>query len=225
MIYRVPDVPDPQAFQDTAEIYTRSGIGNRVGFGSRPGIVVVDLQNGFTDASCPVGGDLDHVVAATQRALAAARAGGLPVAFTVIAFQEGTLDAEPWLRKMPGLRELVEGTKWCDVDARLEQRPDELVVHKRAASGFFGTHLASFLASSGVDTLIVTGCVTSGCVRATVIDAVSHGYRVIVPRECVGDRAEGPHEWNLFDIDAKYADVEPLDRVLERLGTAVEVAG
>ncbi len=225
MIYAMSDVPSPQKFQDTAEIYTRSGIGNRMGFGDRAGIVVVDLQNGFTDASCPVGGNLDHVVAATRRVLAAARAGGLPVAFTVIAFQEGTLEGEPWLRKMPGLRELVEGTKWCDVDARLEPRPEELVVHKRAASAFFGTHLASFLAASGVDTLIVTGCVTSGCVRATVIDAVSYGYRAIVPRECVGDRAQGPHEWNLFDIDAKYADVEPLERVLEQLGAAVEVAG
>jgi maleamate amidohydrolase len=215
---------DVSTFGDTAEIYSRSGIGNRVGFGGRAAVVVVDLQNGFTDASCPVGGDLDAVVAATRRLLDAARGLGLPVAFTAIAFQEGTLDAEPWLRKMPGLRELVEGTTWCQIDSRLEPRPGELIVRKRAASGFFGTSLASFLASADVDTLVVTGCVTSGCVRATVIDAVSNGYRTIVPEECVGDRAQGPHEWNLFDIDAKYADVEPLDRVLEQLGAKLAVA-
>jgi maleamate amidohydrolase len=211
-------------FGDAAEIYSRSGIGNRVGFGRRAAVVVVDLQNGFTDPACPVGGDLDEVVAATGRVLEVARSRGLPVAFTVIAFQPGTLDAEPWLRKMPGLRELVEGTKWCEIDPRLDPRPDELVVRKRAASGFFGTPLATFLAASDVDTVVVTGCVTSGCVRATVIDAVSHGYRTIVPEECVGDRAQGPHEWNLFDIAAKYADVEPVERVLDQLGAAVEVA-
>jgi maleamate amidohydrolase len=212
-------------FGDAAQIYSRSGIGNRVGFGRRAAVVVVDLQNGFTDPSCSVGGDLDAVVEATRRLLDVARDQGLPIAFTAIAFQEGTLDSEPWLRKMPGLRELVEGTTWCEIDGRLDPRPEEFVVRKRAASGFFGTHLATFLAASDVDTLVVTGCVTSGCVRATVIDAVSYGYRTVVPEECVGDRAQGPHEWNLFDIDAKYADVEPLERVLARLGAAVQVAG
>jgi maleamate amidohydrolase len=211
-------------FGEAAEIYSRSGIGNRVGYGRRAAVVVVDLQNGFTDPACPVGGDLDAVVEATRTMLDVARGQGLPIAFTAIAFQQGTLDAEPWLRKMPGLRELVEGTKWCEIDPRLDPRPDELVVRKRAASGFFGTHLATFLAASDVDTLVVTGCVTSGCVRATVIDAVSHGYRTIVPEECVGDRAQGPHEWNLFDIDAKYADVEPLERVLGQLSAKVAVA-
>jgi len=224
MIYGVSEGTNQPAFEDAAEIYSRSGIGNRAGFGRRSAVVVVDLQNGFTDPACPVGGDLDAVVEATGRLLGAARGLGLPIAFTAIAFQEGTLDSEPWLRKMPGLREFVEGTKWCEIDSRLEARPGELVVHKRAASGFFGTALATFLAASDVDTVIVAGCVTSGCVRATAIDAVSHGYRTIVPEECVGDRAKGPHEWNLFDIDAKYADVEPLERVLEQLGARVEVA-
>ena len=217
-------MPSVTTFEHAAHIYSRSGIGNRVGYGGRAGVVVVDLQNGFTDPACSVGGDLDAVVGATRGLLAAARGAGLPVAFTAIAFQEGTLDQEPWLRKMPGLRELVEGTKWCEIDGRLDPRPEELIVRKRAASGFFGTHLASFLAASAVDRLVVAGCVTSGCVRATVVDAVSHGYRTIVPEECVGDRAQGPHEWNLFDIDAKYADVEPLERVLEQLGAKIPVA-
>ena len=123
---------------------------------------------------------------------------------------------------MPGLRELVEGSRWCEIDERVRPEPDEPVFRKRAASGFFGTPLAPFLAAGGCDTLVVTGCVTSGCVRATAIDAVSHGYRTIVPRECVGDRAQGPHEWNLFDIDSKYADVEPLEGVLAALDGQVE---
>jgi maleamate amidohydrolase len=126
---------------------------------------------------------------------------------------------------MPGLGALVEGSHWCEIDARVRPREAEPVWVKRASSAFFSTPLQTFLIGHGVDTLIVTGCVTSGCVRATVVDAVSYGYRVVVPEECVGDRAEGPHAWNLFDIDSKYADVEPLARVLEALRAPAAVAG
>jgi maleamate amidohydrolase len=118
---------------------------------------------------------------------------------------------------MPGLALLVEGTRWCEIDERVKPARGEPVWTKRASSAFFSTPLQTFLVGARVDTLIVTGCVTSGCIRATVVDAVSLGYRTIVPAECVGDRAAGPHAWNLFDIDAKYADVEPLERVVEQL--------
>ena len=206
-------------------IYSQSGIGSRTGFGLRPALVVVDLQNGFTDPACPVGGDLTDVLEATARLLEVARGRGIPVAYTAVGFHATGSDGAAWLRKMPGLAGLVAGAHWCEIDPRVQPREDEPVWVKRASSAFFSTPLQTFLIGHGVDTLIVTGCVTSGCVRATVVDAVSYGYRVIVPEECVGDRADGPHTWNLFDIDSKYGDVEPLARVLEALQAPAAVAG
>ncbi|MDX6512046.1 MAG: hypothetical protein QOE36_1550 [Gaiellaceae bacterium] len=202
---------------DALEVYERSGIGRRVGFGERAAVVVVDLQNGFTDPASPVGDNLDAVTSATARLLDVARALELPVAFTAVGFHQSHRDGETWLRKMPGLAVLVEGTHWCEIDERVKPGAGEPVWTKRGSSAFFGTPLQTFLVGARVDTLVVVGCVTSGCVRATVVDAVSLGYRTIVPEECVGDRAAGPHAWNLFDIDAKYADVEPLARVIEEL--------
>jgi maleamate amidohydrolase len=201
------------------EIYQRSGIGSRVGFGGRPALLIVDFQRGFTDPTCPVGGELSREIAATKTLLDAFRTKSLPVAFTAVGFDASGADGATWLRKMPGLAVLVENTPWCEIDERLKRQLGEPVWTKRASSAFFGTPILPFLTAFCVDTLIVTGCVTSGCIRATTIDAVSFGYRTIVPRECVGDRAEGPHKWNLFDIDAKYADVEPLSTVLEYVGS------
>jgi nicotinamidase-related amidase len=198
----------------TAEVYERSGIGHRVGFGGRPALVVVDLQNGFTDPGCAVGGDLDDVVSATAGLLEEAREARLPIAFTAVGFTRAESESSTWLRKMPGLGVLEVGSQWCSIDERVAPRPEEPVYVKRASSAFFGTPLLAYLNSARVDTAIVVGCVTSGCVRATTIDAVSWGFRPIVPEECVGDRAEVPHATNLFDIDAKYADVVPLADVI-----------
>jgi nicotinamidase-related amidase len=199
--------------------YRRRGIGSRVGYGSRPALLIVDFQRGFTDAGCPVGGDLSAEIAATKTLLDAARRKALPIAFTAVAFDASGADGATWLRKMPGLAVLVEKTSWCEIDERIKPRPGEPVWIKRGSSAFFGTPILPFLIAARVDTLIVTGCVTSGCIRATTVDAVSFGYRTIVPSECVGDRAEGPHRWNLFDIDAKYADVEPLSLVLAHINS------
>jgi nicotinamidase-related amidase len=118
---------------------------------------------------------------------------------------------------MPGLRSLISGTRMCDIDGRVEPIADEPVFEKQAASAFFGTSLVSYLVGAGVDTVVVSGCVTSGCVRASVVDAISWGFRTIVPEECVGDRAAGPHTWSLFDMDSKYGDVEPLEDVIASL--------
>ena len=199
------------------EIYSRSGIGSRVGVGDRPAVLVVDLQYGFTDPSMPLGGDLDEVIAATDALLAVARRNAFPVAFTAVAFHETQLERTTWLHKMPGLRSLISDTRECEIDRRVAPIADEPVFEKQAASAFFGTSLVSYLVGAGVDTVVVTGCVTSGCVRASVVDAVSWGFRTIVPEECVGDRAPGPHAWNLFDMDSKYADVEPLEDVITAL--------
>jgi|SRR5882757_1173627 maleamate amidohydrolase len=204
---------------DAGFIYRRSGIGSRVGFGVQPALLIVDFQKGFTDPACPVGGDLSDQIASAKILLDAARDAKLPVAFTAVGFHESRLDGATWLRKMPGLNVLAEKSTLCEIDERLKPLANEPVWIKRAASAFFGTPILPFLTAARVDTLIVVGCVTSGCIRATTIDAVSYGYRTIVPMECVGDRAEGPHRWNLFDIDAKYADVEPVADVLSSIAS------
>jgi maleamate amidohydrolase len=207
----------PKDLELARSVYERSGIGSRVGFGSRPALLIVDFQRGFTDPSCPVGGELSKEIAATKSLLDLARKKRLRVAFTAVGFDASGADGATWLRKMPGLAVLVENSAWCEIDARVKPIAGEPVWIKRASSAFFGTPILPFLTAACVDTLILTGCVTSGCIRATAIDAVSYGYRTIVPVECVGDRAEGPHKWNLFDIDAKYADAEPLANVLNYL--------
>ncbi|GAA5040840.1 nicotinamidase-related amidase [Thermocatellispora tengchongensis] len=193
--------------EDTTAIYDRAGFGRRVERGARPAVVVVDLTYGFTDPAQPTGADLGDVVRATRELIDVARAGGTPVVFTTIAYDEGAVAASAWVRKATGLRALRAGSRLAEVDARLGRRDGEHLVVKHGASAFFGTGLAAILASRRVDTVIVTGATTSGCVRATAVDAVQSGYPVLVPRECVGDRARGPHEASLFDIDEKYGDV------------------
>jgi maleamate amidohydrolase len=195
-----------------------AGFGERMGAGGRPALVVVDLVCGFTDPDSPLYCDADRAVGATARLLDAARAAGAPVAFTTTQYDEaGARVARAFLAKVPALRTLVPGTRWPQVDERVAPEPGEPVLEKLFASAFFGTPLAAMLAAHGVDTVIVTGASTSGCVRATVVDALQHGYRVVVPREGVADRAEGPHEASLFDIDAKYGDVVALDEALALL--------
>ena len=153
-------------------------------------------------------------VEATRRLLDAAREKGLPVVFTTIGFEPSGKDGGLWLVKAPALVDLELGGRWVDIDPRLERRDDEPVVLKKGASGFFGTNLASILVSQGVDTVILCGATTSGCVRATAIDLLQYGWPTLVPRECVGDRAQAPHDANLFDIQAKYADVVALEDAL-----------
>ncbi|WP_413811655.1 isochorismatase family protein [Streptomyces sp. OE57] len=198
----------------TNRTYQRAGFGAAVRRGSRPAIVVVDLTRGFTEDSYPSGADLSEVVAATTRLIEAARPADVPVIFTAIAYTEAEAsgDAVAWLRKAPGLRALVEGSDAVAIDPRLPMRPghDQLVV-KKGASAFFGTSLAATLTGLGRDTVVVCGATTSGCVRATAVDAVQSGFPVLVPRACVGDRAEGPADAALFDIQAKYGDVVTLE--------------
>ena len=143
----------------------------------------------------------------TKRLLDVARAKGLPVVYTTIGFDRSLKDGGLWLQKVPSLAALQLGGKWVDIDPRLEPREDETIIMKKGASGFFGTNLASVLVSQKVDSVILCGATTSGCVRATAVDLLQYGWPTMVPRECVGDRAQAPHEANLFDIQAKYADV------------------
>ena len=185
------------------------GFGGGAGFGSRPAVLVVDLLKGFTDPDSPLGANLDAVVESTRELLDGAREAGVPVLFSTVVYDEANeRAAEVFLRKVPALKVLRPGSRWIEVDARLARRDDEPVLAKAFASAFFGTPLAAMLA--GRDTLVVCGASTSGCVRATVVDAVQHGLRPIVPRACVGDRWPAAHEANLVDMQAKYADVVSL---------------
>lgn len=192
---------------ETERLYASRGIGASLPLLLRPAVVVVDLIKGFTDPAFPAGSDLSPVVIATRRLLDTARAYDVPVIFTTIAFSPLQRDHLPWLRKMPALSGLVEGSHWTIVDPLLAPMPSEPVIAKQAASAFTGTGLGSLLTSLGVDGVIVCGATTSGCVRATAVDACMAGWGVYVPRECVGDRAPEPHEANLFDIQAKYGEV------------------
>jgi nicotinamidase-related amidase len=202
--------------EDKRAIYERAGIGERLGYGERPAVLVVDLQIGFTAPEIsPIAGELSAVIEATNRILGHARAASAPAYFTVIAYDpDSPEDAGLWPKKGPYLRTLVLGSDLVKLDPRLDRRPSDLVLVKKFASAFFGTHLAPMLAAKGVDTLIVTGCTTSGCVRASVVDALGHGFRPVVPIEAVGDRAVEPHEASLFDMDAKYGDVVATEDVL-----------
>lgn len=198
------------------------GIGGRVGLGGRPALIVVDMSTAFTEPDAPLACDLDDVVADIARLLEAARArDGLPILFTTVAYGERErVSARALLRKMSAALVVEPGSRWTEIDPRLAPREQEPVITKVFPSAFFGTTLASYLTAEGCDSLIVTGASTSGCVRATVVDAVSHGLRVVVPRGCVGDRLPSAHEASLVDIDMKYGDVLSTDEVVDLLTPA-----
>lgn len=203
---------------DPLDIYREQQFGGRVGFGGRPAVLVVDFFYGCTDPAYLGGGSVGDAVDRTAALLPAARAAGAPIIYTVTQYRRDGVDAGFFGVKVPLLKLLQEGSKAVEIDSRVTPEPGDHVIVKKMASAFFGTPLQGLLAALERDTVIVTGCTTSGCVRASAVDACSSGYRVIVPRECVGDRASGPHEASLFDMDAKYADVVGVDNVRRYLG-------
>jgi nicotinamidase-related amidase len=207
---------------ETEQLYREKGFGTRIGWGDRPALIVIDMARAFCDPSYKIGCDQTAALEAISQLLAAARAADVPVYYTTIAYLPDGQDGGMFVRKIPSLLELqLDDPAATEIDARIAPAEGDVIVEKKYASAFFGTSLLAMLVSRGVDTLVLTGCSTSGCVRATAIDAVSHGYRVIVPEEAVSDRAPGPHYANLFDIDAKYGDVVSLADALEHLGAAV----
>jgi maleamate amidohydrolase len=188
-------------------IYKRQQFGQKSGFGRSAALLVVDLVNGFVDPEILGGGNIHDAVTATVPLLAFFRARGMPVAFTRIIYADDGSDAGVWCEKVPRLRDLTEHSEASQVVAELSPLRGELIVRKTQASAFFCTNLTNVLIARGVDTLVVAGCTTSGCIRASVIDAISWNFRTIVASDCVGDRLLGPHEANLFDIGQKYADL------------------
>lgn len=202
----------------TKKLFVKRGFAGRVGFGRRPALLVIDLIKAFTEEGSPLAGNLGSQLAATGKLLRAARKAGVPIVFTTVEYDPSLKDAGLFVRKVSGLKWLVTGSPWVELHPSLKRAKGEMVIKKKYASAFFGTELASFLATQRVDTVIVAGCTTSGCVRATVVDALQHGLHAIVPREAVGDRAAQPHEASLFDIDMKYGDVVSLQKALDYLG-------
>ncbi|MCS7158631.1 MAG: N-carbamoylsarcosine amidohydrolase [Blastocatellia bacterium] len=201
--------------------YEQRGFAQRVGFGKRPALLIIDFIVAFTDPGSPLASQYDAQLAATRELLAAARQKGVPVFFTTVEYEEDLRDAGVFIKKVPSLRVLKKGSPMTAIDERIAPRAGEHVIVKKYASAFFGTSLASTLTAMGCDTILIVGCTTSGCVRASAVDSCQHGFRTIVVREAVGDRAPGPHEANLFDIDMKYGDVVSLSEALEYLSGAI----
>lgn len=192
----------------------------KVGFGRKPAVIVIDFTLAYTTPGSPFFAEgVVRAVRDTVPLLAAARAAGVPVIHTRVEYHPSGADGGWFVRKVPALRKMVAGEKLAQIDPAVAPLPEEVVLVKQYPSPFFGTPLAPMLAALGVDTLILAGCSTSGCVRAGALDGVQHGYRVIVPQECVGDRHDGPHDANLFDINAKYGDVVRRDEVVSYLAS------
>lgn len=209
----------------TQEIYERARLGQAFSLGQQPAILVVDFSRGFTDPECALGASMTAEVNATKRVLDAARERDVPVIFTTIGFEPSLKDGALWTQKIPALGDLQIGGKWVEIDPRLERHEEDTVILKKGASAFFGTNLSAILATQKIDTVVLCGATTSGCIRATAIDLLQYGYPTLVPRECIGDRAPEPHEANLVDIQAKYADVVSVEDALSYLGKAKRPVG
>ena len=207
-------------FRADTGIYRQRGFQRKVGFGKRPALVHIDLANAWTRPGHAFSCDnMDGIIPAVQQLNEAGRAKGIPVVYTTTAYQDvdgPNSDMGLWVHKIP-VELLQVGTPAVAIDDRIEPQAGELVIVKKRASGFHGTNLSGYLNAHGVDTVIITGVTMAGCVRHTTEDAIAEGFRPIVVREAVGDRVPGVVEWNLFDIDAKFGDVEPLAAVLEYL--------
>ena len=193
----------------------------RLGFGNKTALIVIDLLQGYTTEGAPLyAPGVVSAVSEMHELLKAARATDMIIIHTQVRYNPHTfIDGGVWTKKAPVLKALVEGDPYAEFCEGMEPRPEELLITKNYASAFFGTSLNATLTAAGVDTLLITGCTTSGCIRATAVDALQNGFRPICVRECCGDRHNDPHEANLFDINAKYGDVIDKSEALEYIGT------
>jgi maleamate amidohydrolase len=176
-------------------------------FGQRPALIIIDFVMAYLDPASPLYAGIETALASNERILAAARTAGIPILFTNVVYSPGGKDGGIFYRKVPSLRVFERGNPLGAFPPTLQPAEAELVISKQYASAFFGTHLASTLTAMQIDTLLITGLSTSGCVRATALDACQHGFAPFVIRDACGDRHSAPHEANLFDLQAKYAEV------------------
>jgi maleamate amidohydrolase len=212
------------ASSEVEKFFEERGFGLTIGYGELPALIVIDLIQGFTNPELPLGADLSDEISATSRIIKASREVGIPVYYTTISYEHRDMrDAGIWAKKMSGLMTLRAGTPETEVDPTLGRLPEEPLITKKYASSFFGTDLLSRLNSQRIDTLLITGCTTSGCVRATAVDAIQNGFRPMVVKEAVADRARSAHEQSLFDLNAKYADVVSAESVVDYLSSLMKV--
>lgn len=188
-----------------------------LGFGKKPALVLVDFVEAYFDESSPLYAGVEDELASAIRIRDAARAAGIPVFYTNVVYRPGGADGGVFYRKVPALEVFIAGNPLGNWPAGLEPAADEYVLTKQYPSAFFGTSLAATLTANGIDTLIITGLTTSGCIRATCIDTVSNGFIPIVVSDACGDRHAAPHDANLFDMNAKYGDVVDEGTVTEYL--------
>ena len=200
---------------DDLAIYQHQGFAQSIGIGEQPALVTIDFTNGFNDPDHFGGGNIDSAIKQTAILLGHARTMGWPIAHTRVVYADDGSDAGVFTWKVPSLKKLTENSPLGQIVPELGVKPGEYIVRKTQASAFFGTEFLPWLVRHRVDTLFITGCTTSGCVRATVLDTVANNLRPIVVTDCVGDRALGPHEANLFDMGQKYADLMTCTEVLE----------
>ncbi len=187
-----------------------------LGLGSRPALIVVDMIKGFTDPACALGCHCPQVIEANQRLIEMIHRARWPVIFTRVIYH-GEHQAHVFRDRVPALNLLTPDSDWVRIDERLPRRASDTLIDKHWASAFHKTDLDARLRTQGVDSLIVTGLTTSGCVRATAVDGLQHEYRVVIPQEAVGDRNPDAHQANLFDLQAKYADVLTMDELMTQL--------
>lgn len=202
--------------QDLSENY-KLAYGNKLGFGKRPALILVDFVKAYFDVNCALFADVEDALAAALRVRDMARAAGIPVVYTNVVYQADGADGGVFFKKVPVLKNFIAGSPMGEWPSGLQPADGELVISKQYPSAFFGTSLASTLHSMAVDTLIITGVTTSGCIRATCVDTMSHGFIPIIVAGACGDRHEAPHAANLFDMNAKYADVVEEAEVAEYL--------
>ena len=207
--------------QDAA--YARAGFGARSERGTAPALVVVDFQRGFTEAAFDTGADMGSSIAAVNLLIDCMHEHDRRVVFTIISYSDAEVfsGAYPWLQKFQGGMSLRDGSAQVELDPRLHVSDIDIVIIKKGPSAFFGTSLNCLLVAWGVDTVLIAGATTSGCVRASVADSVQSGFPTLVPREAVADRAVAPHESNLYDMDQKYADVISIHEAISYLQTSL----
>jgi len=209
--------------EDLEVDYAQAGFGNRLGWGEHPALLIIDFVNAYLDPACPLYAGVEETRIAAERLLRAARAAAIPILHSTVAYTPGGADGGVFFRKIKALHCFERGRHphWAAFAPGLEPAEAEPVLTKQYASAFFGTSLASTLTALGVDCLVIAGLSTSGCVRASALDACQHGFVPLVVRQAVGDRDARVHESNLFDLDAKYADVIELDNALAHLAKRV----
>lgn len=196
----------------------RNVFDHRLGFGQKPALLIIDFIKAYTEPESPL--YAEDVVTAVERSkelVKYCRQNNVPIIFTQVLYNPSMRDGGLFVQKVPSLQKMTADEPMAQLVDELPPGPEDTIISKQYASCFFGTSLSSTLRAMGVDTLILAGCSTSGCVRATAVDGMQHGFRVIVPKECVGDRHQGPHEANLFDINAKYGDVLSLNEVIDNI--------